>query len=43
MSVAVLKQPEAYVGFSQLPDQVHRRSTRAGFHFNLMVVGELLA
>lgn len=29
-----------YVGFANLPNQVHRKSVRKGFHFTLMVVGE---
>jgi septin 7 len=28
-----------YVGFSNLPNQVHRRSVRKGFNFTAMVVG----
>ncbi|KAH9457988.1 hypothetical protein Pst134EB_010289 [Puccinia striiformis f. sp. tritici] len=29
-----------YVGFANLPNQVHRKSVRKGFHFTVMVVGE---
>jgi len=29
-----------YVGFANLPNQVHRRSVRKGFNFTAMVVGE---
>lgn len=29
-----------YVGFANLPNQVHRKSIRQGFHFTVMVVGE---
>ncbi|KAL1790947.1 septin-2 [Sigmodon hispidus] len=29
-----------YVGFANLPNQVHRKSVRKGFEFTLMVVGE---
>jgi len=29
-----------YVGFANLPNQVHRKSVRQGFHFTAMVVGE---
>ncbi|CAL8107090.1 unnamed protein product [Calicophoron daubneyi] len=31
---------EGYVGYSNLPNQVYRKSVRRGFEFNLMVVGE---
>ncbi|MBN3289239.1 SEPT2 protein, partial [Polypterus senegalus] len=36
------KFPEAagYVGFANLPNQVHRKSVKKGFEFTLMVVGE---
>ena len=30
-----------YVGFANLPNQVHRKSVKKGFEFTLMVVGEL--
>ncbi|XP_032220349.2 septin-2 [Nematostella vectensis] len=30
----------AYVGFANLPNQVHRKSVKKGFEFTLMVVGE---
>jgi len=33
-------QPDGYVGFGSLPDQVYRRAVRKGFEFTLMVVGE---
>ena len=29
-----------YVGFANLPNQVHRKSVKKGFEFTLMVVGE---
>jgi hypothetical protein len=29
-----------YVGFANLPNQVHRKSVRKGFQFTAMVVGE---
>lgn len=35
----VKKQLMGPVGFSNLPNQVHRRSLKRGFFFNLMVVG----
>ncbi|XP_020601712.1 septin-5-like [Orbicella faveolata] len=36
-----LKEPEpGYVGFANLPNQVHRKSVKKGFEFTLMVVGE---
>ena len=28
-----------YVGFANLPNQVHRKSVKKGFEFTLMVVG----
>ncbi len=31
---------DGYVGFHNLPNQVHRKSMKKGFHFTLMVVGE---
>ncbi|XP_076859707.1 septin-2A [Brachyhypopomus gauderio] len=36
------KFPETtgYVGFANLPNQVHRKSVKKGFEFTLMVVGE---
>ena len=35
------KAPMAnYVGFANLPNQVHRKSVKKGFEFTLMVVGE---
>uniref|UniRef100_A0A8C5EF20 Septin-2A n=1 Tax=Gouania willdenowi TaxID=441366 RepID=A0A8C5EF20_GOUWI len=39
---SVLKFPDAagYVGFANLPNQVHRKSVKKGFEFTLMVVGE---
>lgn len=34
-------EPESgYVGFANLPNQVHRKSVKRGFEFTLMVVGE---
>lgn len=30
-----------YVGFANLPNQIHRKSVKRGFEFTLMVVGEL--
>ncbi len=29
-----------YVGFANLPNQVHRKSVKKGFEFTLMVLGE---
>lgn len=29
-----------YVGFANLPNQVHRKSVKRGFEFTLMIVGE---
>lgn len=34
-----IDQP-GYVGFANLPNQVHRKSVKKGFEFTLMVVGE---
>jgi len=34
------KNPTNYVGFANLPNQVHRKSVKKGFEFTLMVVGE---
>ncbi|KAI9217381.1 hypothetical protein BC828DRAFT_408553, partial [Blastocladiella britannica] len=33
-------QLKGFVGFSNLPNQHHRRSIKRGFSFTLMVVGE---
>uniref|UniRef100_A0A667ZF94 Septin 2 n=1 Tax=Myripristis murdjan TaxID=586833 RepID=A0A667ZF94_9TELE len=33
-------QTPGYVGFANLPNQVHRKSVKKGFEFTLMVVGE---
>src|SRR6266487_147446 len=30
----------SYLGFANLPNQVHRKSVKKGFEFTLMVVGE---
>jgi len=35
-----LKAMASYVGFANLPNQVHRKSVKKGFEFTLMVVGE---
>jgi septin 7 len=37
----IRKKPMGFVGFSNLPNQVHRKSVRKGFQFTVMVVGEL--
>ncbi|KAI4486761.1 septin-1 [Polistes fuscatus] len=41
-NVKTFTSPEApgYVGFANLPNQVHRKSVKKGFEFTLMVVGE---
>ena len=31
---------QSYVGFANLPNQVHRKFVKKGFEFTLMVVGE---
>ena len=33
-------QNTSYVGFANLPNQVHRKFVKKGFEFTLMVVGE---
>jgi septin 7 len=35
----IRKKPMGFVGFSNLPNQVHRKSVRKGFQFTVMVVG----
>lgn len=40
LASVVRKKLMGYVGFANLPNQVHRKSVRKGFHFTLMVVGE---
>lgn len=35
----VRKKLMGYVGFANLPNQVHRKSVKKGFHFTTMVVG----
>lgn len=35
-----LPDAAGYVGFANLPNQVHRKSVKKGFEFTLMVVGE---
>ena len=32
-------EQSGYVGFANLPNQVHRKSVKKGFEFTLMVVG----
>jgi septin 7 len=34
------KKLNGYVGFSNLPNQIHRKSVKKGFQFTVMVVGE---
>lgn len=38
----VKKTLQGYVGFANLPNQVHRKSIKKGFNFTLMVVGTFL-
>ncbi|KAI8818436.1 Septin-domain-containing protein [Fimicolochytrium jonesii] len=41
LSIPIVKKKLAgYVGFHNLPNQVHRKSIKKGFQFTLMVVGE---
>ena len=35
-------QEPGYVGFANLPNQVHRKSVKKGFEFTLMVVGKCM-
>lgn len=35
----IRKKLAGYVGFANLPNQVHRKSVRKGFQFTAMVVG----
>ena len=37
----IRKKLMGYVGFANLPNQVHRKSVRKGFQFTIMVVGAL--
>ena len=39
-SPALSKDGEHFVGFSYLPNQIHRKTVKKGFEFTLMVVGE---
>ncbi|ELT90440.1 hypothetical protein CAPTEDRAFT_173215 [Capitella teleta] len=36
----LFQDDDEYVGFSSLPEQVHRKAVKRGFDFTLMVVGE---
>jgi septin 7 len=38
----IRKKLMGYVGFANLPNQVHRKSVRKGFQFTAMVVGAFL-
>lgn len=40
MSGALRKKLQGYVGFANLPNQVHRKSVKKGFNFTIMVVGK---
>ena len=39
ISSVIRKKLMGYVGFANLPNQVHRKSVRKGFQFTTMVVG----
>ena len=39
-SSLVTQETSGYVGFANLPNQVHRKSVKKGFEFTLMVAGE---
>jgi septin 7 len=43
ISSVIRKKLMGYVGFANLPNQVHRKSVRKGFQFTAMVVGTLSA
>lgn len=36
------KKLQGYVGFANLPNQVHRKSVKKGFQFTCMVVGKVI-
>ena len=40
LSSVVRKKLMGYVGFANLPNQVHRKSVKKGFQFTTMVVGQ---
>ena len=42
-SPIIRKKLGGYVGFANLPNQVHRKSVRKGFQFTAMVVGTRLS
>jgi septin 7 len=42
VSSVIRKKLMGYVGFANLPNQVHRKSVRKGFQFTAMVVGASL-
>jgi septin 7 len=42
ISSVIRKKLMGYVGFANLPNQVHRKSVRKGFQFTAMVVGTSL-
>src|SRR5438105_1656213 len=42
LSNVIRKKLMGYVGFANLPNQVHRKSVRKGFQFTAMVVGTWL-
>lgn len=36
----LLQKEEECIGFATLPDQIHRKVIKKGFHFTIMVVGK---
>nr|CAG8497676.1 3436_t:CDS:10 [Entrophospora candida] len=40
INAAIRKKLQGYVGFANLPNQVHRKSVKKGFHFTVMIVGK---
>lgn len=37
-----LQRDEECIGFATLPDQIHRKVIKKGFHFTIMVVGKFI-
>lgn len=37
---SLAKDSDVFVGFSDLPNQIQRKTVKKGFEFTLMVVGE---
>lgn len=39
-AAVTVKELHGYVGFANIPNQVHRKAIKRGFEFTLMVVGK---